>query len=81
MVPLDMDVLLRKVEWQLTIVYFDDSFIFCRTPDEHEDHAEQMLTILYDEGETIKTKKCKFFKNHIDYLVHVIRPRGFEILT
>lgn len=42
-----MDVLRTIVKRQFALVYLDENFILLRTPDEHIDHATQVVEILY----------------------------------
>lgn len=45
------------------------------------EHVGIAWSLLPDSGNSLKLKKCRFFTGAIDYLVHVIRPRGLEIVA
>lgn len=76
-----MDVLLTKVEWYFNLDYLDGIEIFCRTPDDHVEHVQQILTLLNATGVTVNLRKCDFFTNGIDYLGDVIPPGLLKVLA
>ena len=60
--------------------YLDDIIIFSRTEDEHLHHLEEIFSRLQHFGLKMKWEKCAFFKQHIQYLGHLISKAGFKPL-
>lgn len=75
-----MDVMLSSARLQSALVHLDDIMVFLQNPNLHIAHLGQVLTLLRDEGVTLKLKKCFFFAEKIDYLEHAIRPERPELL-
>lgn len=71
-------VLLSLDEWQFAIDFLNNVVIFSKSPDDHIDHEELLLTLLIDAVVTRKLKKSEFFTHRVDYLVHVIKPELLE---
>lgn len=69
-----MDVMLANVKPLFALVYLNDLFILLHTLDGHIDHARQELAFLYDAGDKLNLKQCKFLTNRIEYVGHFIRP-------
>lgn len=72
--------ILSQVNWQFTLVYFDDIIIFSRTADERRAMFEPYRSC-YTEYFTLNLKKCKFISEKMDCLGHVIRSRGLELAS
>ena len=60
--------------------YLDDIIIFSKTEEEHLHHLEEIFSRLQHFGLKMKWEKCAFFKQHIQYLGHLISNEGFEPL-
>ena len=60
--------------------YLDDIIIFSKTEEEHPRHLEDIFYRLRHFGLKMKKEKCSFFKQHIQYLGHLISQDGFEPL-
>ena len=58
------------------VVYIDYIFIFSRTPDDHLSHVDQVLNRLQSAGLKLKARKCHFLRQQVEYLGHLITPRG-----
>lgn len=52
---------------------------FSNTAEQHIDHAHKVLSLLYNNGATLKLKKFSFFTDKIGYLGHNIRLRRLEL--
>lgn len=57
-------------------VYIDDILIASKDEVEHQAHLEKVLKILEENGLTINTKKCQFFKDRVTYLGHTVDKDG-----
>ena len=60
--------------------YLDDIIIYSRLEKEHLEHLEEIFTRLRAAGLKLKLEKCCFFKNHIQYLGHLISAEGIQPL-
>jgi len=55
-----MDMILAGLKWQICLVYLDDVIGFSRSPEEHLQHLEEIVTLLGKAGVTLKSSKCHF---------------------
>ncbi len=69
-----MEGLLRDIP--NTAVYIDDILITGKTEQEHLQNLEKVLSILEDEGFTLKEEKCEFLTDEVQYLGHIISAEG-----
>ena len=53
---------------QFVILYLDDIYIYSKSPEQHFDHLQQVLTALRDNKLYIKMVKCFWAKRETDYL-------------
>ena len=60
--------------------YLDDIIIFSKNEKDHLQHLEEIFNRLRHFGLKMKREKCAFFKQHIQYLGHLISKTGFEPL-
>jgi len=75
-----MDMLLAGVRWQICLVYLDDVIGFSRSPEEHLQHLDEVLTGREKAGSTLKAAKCHLFHEEVEYFGHVIRPGRVNVL-
>ena len=61
-------------------VYIDDILIFNKTEAEHEVHLREVLTILDRAGLRMCPKKCKFFKDEVEFLGYAVSQEGIKPL-
>jgi len=73
-------MILAGIKWQICVVYLDDFLFFSRSPEEHLQHFDEVLTRLGKAGVTLKTAKCHFFQEEVEYLGHVSRPGRVHVL-
>ena len=69
-------------DFKLTVPdrYLDD-IIICRSLEkEHLEHLEEIFIRLKAAGLKLKLEKCCFFKNHIQYIRHLISAEGIQPL-
>ena len=67
------------MKWKTCLVYLDDIIVFSNTEYEYFRHLDEVLSLLYKAGLSLKLTKCHFFKDTVDYLGHVIRPGKLEV--
>lgn len=73
-----MDTVLRGLEF--CFVFLDDILIASKTPEEHREHFEIILSRLQDHGLSIKTNKCFFGKPEVEYLGYLVTSKGIKAL-
>ena len=75
-----MNMILAGVKWQICLLYLDDVIFSSRSPEEHLEHLDEVLTRLRKAGVTFKAAKCHLFQEEVEYLGHVIRPGRVHVL-
>ena len=60
------------------IIYLDDIIVYSKTPEEHIERLEGVFKKLSKAGLKLKPSKCKFFKERIAYLGHIVSSAGIE---
>jgi len=75
-----MDMILAGKTWNICLVYLEDVMVFSRSPEEHLQHLDEVLTRLGKAGVTLKAPKCPLFQEEVEYLGHVIRPGRVHVL-
>lgn len=76
-----MEVIISLVKFQFTLLYLDLIIIFFRTAGKCTGYVRNVLSLLHRAGVSLNLKKWKSFKNRIDYLEYMIRPRGLEVVS
>ena len=61
------------VEGGFILIYMDDILIFAQSKEDLEQLTKQVLQCLQENDLYLKPKKCKFKKEHIEYLGMVIQ--------
>jgi len=74
-----MNNVLSKYLEKIVIVFIDDLLIYSKSMEEHEEHLRIILQILRENKLYAKFRKCEFFKDHIQYLGHVISKDGISV--
>jgi Reverse transcriptase (RNA-dependent DNA polymerase) len=74
-----VDIVLSGLRWKTCLVYLDDIIVFSNSPEEHARHLNEVLSLLYGAGLSLKLAKCAFFRDTFNYLGHVIRPGKLEV--
>ena len=59
-------------------VYMDDVLIFSRSMDEHLQHLREVFQRIKDAGLKLNLTKCKFIRQEIQYLGHIITSDGLK---
>ena len=67
-----MDKVLKPVLYKFVLVYLYDIIVFSRTIEEHLQHLEIVFKLLAEAGLKLKTNKCQFLKDKLDYLGHTV---------
>jgi hypothetical protein len=74
-----MNTTLHPLLWCCALVFFDDILVYSATLEEHIEHLRQGFSLLARDHWQLKVTKCKFAKQSIAYLGHVIRAGGVAI--
>lgn len=53
-------------------VYLDDAVVFSKNMQQHFPHLRKVIKLLSDHGLKIKTSKCKFVRENVPLLVHIV---------
>ena len=73
-----MENCLRDLHLSWCIIYLDDIIIYLKTPEEHIECLEGVFKKLSNACLKLKPSKCKFFKERIAYLGHIVSRTGIE---
>ena len=73
-----MGHILRGLEYRYALIYIDDIIIFSKSVNEHLPHSEEVFERLREANIKLNPKKCNFVKQKVEYLGHVITPKGVE---
>ena len=60
------------------VAYLDDILIFSPTLQEHLSHLETVIDRLREVNLKLKPSKCKFVREEVEYLGHIITPHGLR---
>ena len=60
--------------------YIDDILVFSENVKEHQKHLTMVLNRLMEHGLKLHPSKCTFFYPQVEYLGHMIYPRGLGVL-
>jgi hypothetical protein len=66
--------------WDYCFVYINDILIFTRTFDEHMNHLNTIISVLYSANLQLHPSKCSFVQPEIDYLGHTINGQDIRPL-
>eukprot|EP00253_Pinus_taeda_P029480 PITA_29480 len=64
---------------KFVLIFIDDILISSWTVEEHKEHLQIVLQVLGEHRLYAKYNKCDFFKDHIQYLGHVITKDGITV--
>src|SRR3954462_2691510 len=61
---------------KFVVIYIDDLLVFSKDRKEHESHLRQVFEVLRQNKLYGKIEKCTFFQEAVEYLGHIISPKG-----
>ena len=59
-------------------VYIDDILVFSPTLEQHLRHLKVVIERISEAGLKLKPTKCRFARNEVEYLGHLITPEGLK---
>lgn len=71
-----MNSTLQSLLRKCVLVFFDDILIYSATYEEHIQHLAQVFELLSKDQWLVKLSKCKFTRQSIAYLGHVVSANG-----
>ena len=74
-----LDIVLTGFRWKTCIIYLDDIIVYSKTPEEHVNHLDEVLTAVENAGVAIRLDNCEFFTAAVNYLEHFVRPGLVEL--
>ena len=73
--------MLRGLNWDTCLIYFDDIIVFSNTFEEHLKRLCLVLNRLCKANLKLKPKKCHFGTRQVQFLGHVVSQHGVEADT
>lgn len=71
-----MNTTLLLLLHKCALVFFDDILVYSHTLEEHVHHLRQVFTLLSQDRWIVKFSKCRFAKQSIAYLGHIVSSQG-----
>ena len=71
-----MDTLFRGLQDRKVFIYVDDSIIFAKTLEEHDEKFRKVAERLRTAGMRLQPDKCEFYKSEVAYLGYIITSAG-----
>ena len=73
-----MELVLRGLQWQICLVYLDDTIIVGKTVNGIIANLTHVFDRLVAAGLKPKTRKCTLFATEAEYLGHVVSEQGIS---
>jgi hypothetical protein len=81
--PSTFQAIMNSIFWphlrKFILVFFDDILVYSPTWDMHLMHVRQTLAILKQHQFFVKTSKCVFGQQELEYLGHIITNHGVKV--
>ncbi len=74
-----MNQVLKPFIEKFDAVYFDDSLVYSRSPNDHMDHMRKVMETLHENKLFINLKKCSFMMDQLLFLGFVASAYGIRV--
>eukprot|EP00253_Pinus_taeda_P020750 PITA_20750 len=74
-----MNSVFHKYLDKFVLIFIDDTLIYSRNIQEHEEHLRLVLQTVREHQLYTKYRKCDFYKEQIQYLGHIITKEGIAV--
>ena len=74
-----MNRILGKYLHKFVVCYLDDIMVYSKSPEEHYEHLELVLSILKENRFYAKLDKCSFNKPEVKFLGHIVGRDGLKV--
>src|SRR5437773_12258580 len=64
---------------EFVITYLNNILIYFKNETDHEKHVKEILKRLQEKNFYLKSEKCKFHKQQVEYLKHIITTKKLEM--
>ena len=73
-----MEKVLSGLQWEVAVLYIDDIIVHGRSFEEHIERLREVLKRLQAANLTLKTKKCCFLQQKVEFLGHIVSSAGIS---
>ena len=74
-----MNRVFAKQLGKFVVIYLDDIMVFSKSPEEHAQHLEEVLSILQSEKFYADKNKCHFNCPEVEFLGHIVGRDGLKV--
>src|SRR5204862_6013289 len=64
---------------KFVITYLNDILIYSENEENHEKHVKKVLKRLQEKNLYLKSEKCEFHKQQVEYLEHIVTTEKLEM--
>ena len=74
-----MNSVIKRYLDKFVLVFLDDILIYSKKEEEHKEHLRLTLQLLMEHQLYAKLSGCKFYRDRIQYLGHIISKEGISV--